>query len=183
MAIERRANSRDSSGGAIIAISPLADTDAFLKGMSGGATVINGRPIAMLTEVDSETGMGIALRFDVIATELEKLGRHSQKSSLPDEKLLAAFRLSLARLPQSKRGQPVSCQRCRASTGSQARPYRPAGQGAEEVRHQRHPVEGAIGPNVPMTVEVADRTARFLFARKCETSETNKRMPIFASPD
>jgi hypothetical protein len=68
-----RAVSRDDSGGGIIAVSSIDPKIQFQKGMSGGTIIHNGRPLAMLFEVDSEAGVGIALRFDLIATEFQKL--------------------------------------------------------------------------------------------------------------
>lgn len=68
-----RALSRDSEGGKIIALS-ATDTGASLqKGMSGGTIMYNGRPIAMLYEVDPDEGVGVALRYDQIAVELQKV--------------------------------------------------------------------------------------------------------------
>ncbi|UHS59191.1 hypothetical protein [Agrobacterium vaccinii] len=66
-----RALSRDAEGGKIIALSPSDASASFQKGMSGGTVMFNGRPIAMIFEVDPDEGIGIALRYDVIAAELE----------------------------------------------------------------------------------------------------------------
>jgi hypothetical protein len=73
LAVDKRATSRDADGGAVIAIAPSAGSEGFHRGMSGGAVLVSGRPVGMLLEVDSETGIGIALRFDLIAAELQKL--------------------------------------------------------------------------------------------------------------
>lgn len=67
-----RALSRDEQGGKIIALSPTDASASFQKGMSGGTIMHNGRPIAMLLEVDPDEGMGVALRYDVIAAELAR---------------------------------------------------------------------------------------------------------------
>lgn len=68
-----RAVVRDDSGGSIIAVSSVDPSVQFQKGMSGGTIMHNGRPLAMLLEVDSEEGIGVALRYDIIAAELQKL--------------------------------------------------------------------------------------------------------------
>lgn len=68
-----RAISRDDDGGGFIAFAPVDAAVSFQKGMSGGTVTSNGRPIAMLFEVDTENGIGIALRYDMIAAQLQKL--------------------------------------------------------------------------------------------------------------
>jgi len=75
-----RALSRDAEGGKIIAVSPVDASASFQKGMSGGTVMHNGRPIAMLFEVDPDEGMGVALRYDVIAAELDKT-----RASIPQQ--------------------------------------------------------------------------------------------------
>ena len=77
-----RAVSRDAEGGKIIAVSPLDASTTFQKGMSGGTVMHNGRPLAMLFEVDPEQGIGIALRYDIIAAELDKT--EPPEPELPD---------------------------------------------------------------------------------------------------
>lgn len=67
-----RALSRDGSGGGIIALKSVDPEVSFQKGMSGGTVTHNGRPIAMLFEVDTDEGVGIAMRYDLIASELQK---------------------------------------------------------------------------------------------------------------
>lgn len=73
--IERRATSRDADGGLIVVIGPRPGEHTLMQGMSGGAVIVDNRPVAMLIEVDTDSGTGIALRFDVIADELERLER------------------------------------------------------------------------------------------------------------
>lgn len=73
LAVAFRALSRDSGGGQIIALAPVDASASFQKGMSGGTIIYNGRPIAMLYEVDTDEGVGVALRYDRIAAELQKL--------------------------------------------------------------------------------------------------------------
>lgn len=81
IAVAVRAVSRDDKGGGIIAISSVAPNVSFQKGMSGGTITHNGRPIAMLFEVDSEEGIGVAMRYDLIAGELQKLAQPKDKPS------------------------------------------------------------------------------------------------------
>lgn len=73
IAVALRAISRDDDGGGFIAFAPLDAAVSFQKGMSGGTVTYNGRPIAMLFEVDTENGIGIALRYDMIAAQLQTL--------------------------------------------------------------------------------------------------------------
>lgn len=73
IAVALRAISRDDDGGGVIAFAPVDAAVSFQKGMSGGTVTHNGRPIAMLFEVDTENGIGIALRYDMIAAQLQKL--------------------------------------------------------------------------------------------------------------
>jgi len=74
LAVAFRALSRDAGGGRIIALSTVDPNATFQKGMSGGTVMHNGRPIAMLFEVDTDQAIGVALRYDVIAAELQRLG-------------------------------------------------------------------------------------------------------------
>lgn len=78
-----RAVSRDDSGGGIIAVCSVDPDVTFQKGMSGGTITHDGRPIAMLFEVDSDEGIGVAMRYDLIAAELQKLeiSPHEQAAS------------------------------------------------------------------------------------------------------
>jgi hypothetical protein len=80
ISVALRALSRDDSGGGVIAFSPVDPQIRFQKGMSGGTVTHNGRPIAMLFEVDTDEGIGIAMRYDLIASELQKLNSTSQSS-------------------------------------------------------------------------------------------------------
>ncbi|WP_395517830.1 hypothetical protein [Pseudorhizobium flavum] len=77
-----RAVSRDESGGGFIAISSLEPGISFQKGMSGGTVTHNGQPIAMLFEVDSDEGIGVAMRYDLIAAQLQKLNASVEQSNL-----------------------------------------------------------------------------------------------------
>jgi hypothetical protein len=79
--IERKATSRDAEGGLVVAIGPRPGSQALMQGMSGGTVLVDNLPVAMLLEVDTSTGTGIALRFDVIAEELSKLS----PSSVPQQ--------------------------------------------------------------------------------------------------
>ena len=74
-----RALSRDDAGGSFIAFAAVDPQTGFQKGMSGGTVTYNGRPIAMLFEVDTENGVGIALRYDVIAAQFQKLAASPEK--------------------------------------------------------------------------------------------------------
>ncbi|KQY25929.1 hypothetical protein [Rhizobium sp. Root483D2] len=85
LAVAFRALSRDSEGGKIIALSPVDDEVSLQKGMSGGTVLHNGRPIAMLYEVDPDEGVGIALRYDQIASELQKLSA-ATKSKIGEQR-------------------------------------------------------------------------------------------------
>ncbi|MHA6687645.1 hypothetical protein [Mesorhizobium sp. A556] len=78
ISVALRAVSRDDSGGGVIALAPVDPQVSFQKGMSGGTVTHNGRPIAMLFEVDTEEGIGIAMRYDLIASELQKLNSTPQ---------------------------------------------------------------------------------------------------------
>ncbi|MCY0093248.1 hypothetical protein [Hoeflea ulvae] len=74
LSVTFRALSRDADGGRIIVLSSLDPSASFQKGMSGGTVMSKGRPIAMLYEVEPDEGLGIALRYDIIAAELQKIG-------------------------------------------------------------------------------------------------------------
>ncbi len=79
--IEQRAAARDEGGGIIVAIAPVAGAEPLRKGMSGGAVMFENRPVAMLTNVDTDFGIGVALRFDVIASELAALSDGDREPS------------------------------------------------------------------------------------------------------
>lgn len=84
--VERRAVSRDMDGGLIVAIGPRPGAPKLMQGMSGGAVMVDNKPVAMLIEVDTSTGTGVALRFDVIAAELQKLAPPARPSPPSDGK-------------------------------------------------------------------------------------------------
>lgn len=86
-----RALSRDSEGGKIIALSAIDAGASLQKGMSGGTIMHNGRPIAMLYEVDPDEGIGVALRYDQIAVELQKISggaKPQTQHNLPFQSLM-----------------------------------------------------------------------------------------------
>lgn len=88
-----RALSRDSEGGKIIALSATDAGASLQKGMSGGTIMYNGRPIAMLYEVDPDEGIGVALRYDQIAVELQKVSGGAKpqiQHNLPFQSLMLA---------------------------------------------------------------------------------------------
>lgn len=88
-----RALSRDSEGGKIIALSATDAGASLQKGMSGGTIMYNGRPIAMLYEVDPDEGVGVALRYDQIAIELQKVSGSAKpqiQHNLPFQSLMLA---------------------------------------------------------------------------------------------
>ncbi|MFL0694528.1 MAG: hypothetical protein ACJLUP_21350 [Agrobacterium tumefaciens] len=88
-----RALSRDSEGGKIIALSATDAGASLQKGMSGGTIMYNGRPIAMLYEVDPDEGIGVALRYDQIAVELQKVSGSAKpqiQHNLPFQSLMLA---------------------------------------------------------------------------------------------
>ena len=75
--VERLVSTRDAGGGRTLAVAPLSSADVLHKGMSGGVIMTEGRAIAMLTDVEPALGVGIALRFDVIAAAFAALGSRS----------------------------------------------------------------------------------------------------------
>lgn len=99
-----RAVSRDDSGGGIIALSSADPGVTFQKGMSGGTVTHNGRPIAMLFEVDSDEGIGIAMRYDLIAAELQKLKAAPQKQPSNDVQSVNDLVLVRGRITEQGRG-------------------------------------------------------------------------------
>ncbi|MBY5864273.1 hypothetical protein [Rhizobium leguminosarum] len=99
-----KAVSRDSEGGHMIALAPVDPQAPFQKGMSGGTVTHNGRPIAMLFEVDSEEGVGIAMRYDLIASELQKLAASPAKPIEAKAGSLHNLILLKGRLPQKDMG-------------------------------------------------------------------------------
>jgi hypothetical protein len=104
LAVALRALSRDSEGGKIIALSPADDGASFQKGMSGGTVMHNGRPIAMLYEVDSDEGVGIALRYDQIASELQKLSSGPKASVEQHGRSFSNLMLLKGRVSQKDNG-------------------------------------------------------------------------------
>ena len=67
MPVQLVAAAVDASAGSILAFRPAMAGDHFQQGMSGSIILADdGTMIAMLTDVDPDSGIGIALRFDVI---------------------------------------------------------------------------------------------------------------------
>ncbi len=106
IAVAVRAVSRDDKGGGIIAVSSVDPNVSFQKGMSGGTITHNGRPIAMLFEVDSDEGIGVAMRYDLIADELQKLVAKPQDK--PSTDLTSVNDLVLVRGRITERGSGLS---------------------------------------------------------------------------
>ncbi|MCF4167184.1 hypothetical protein L2U69_16165 [Zavarzinia compransoris] len=73
MAVELVAATVDAGAGTVLAFRPRNPADRFRQGMSGSTILAqDGTMIAMLTDVDPASGIGIALRFDVIRRLAER---------------------------------------------------------------------------------------------------------------
>lgn len=73
MAVEIVAATVDAGAGTVLAFRPRNPSDHFRQGMSGSTILApDGTMIAMLTDVDPDSGIGIALRFDVIRRLAER---------------------------------------------------------------------------------------------------------------
>lgn len=168
--VQKRASSQDEKGGAIIAFSPSSSEMGFQRGMSGGAILLSGRPIGMLLEVDTESGIGIALRFDVIAENYQRLAAAAPATAVPsatgglDSITIAAGRVATA---DAGLGQYLSGQGALQLTPNSDRivllvdlPHRQVVSGVR--------LEGSFPPGASVIIESADQTTGFLFASRCE---------------
>ena len=76
MAVHLVAAAIDDGAGRVLAFRPANVSEHFRQGMSGSTILTeDGTMIAMLTDVDAETGIGIGLRFDVIRRLSERAPR------------------------------------------------------------------------------------------------------------
>lgn len=104
ISVALRALSRDDSGGGVIALSPVDPQISFQKGMSGGTVTHNGRPIAMLFEVDTDEGIGIAMRYDLIASELQKLNSIPQSNEVAEKTSATGLVMTRGRITRKDAG-------------------------------------------------------------------------------
>lgn len=174
--IVKRASSQDELGGSIIALSPADPEMGFQRGMSGGAVMLSGRPIGMLLEVDTEAGVGIALRFDIIAENYQRLAT-VPAAEMPDTASGALEAITIldgqiatadAGLSQYLAGQsdlalaPVTDRVVLMAT-------LPGRQVIDGVM-----VEGTFPAGSSVIIETADQTTGYLYAQRCVLTATSE---------
>jgi hypothetical protein len=167
--VTKRATTQDEAGGAVIAVSPKDPDMPFQRGMSGGAILLSGRPMGMLFEVDTEAGLGVALRFDVIAEQYQRLGQSSAAATSAALGDFSAMTIAAGRVASADAGLSAYL----------------AGQGALELAPEKDRavlvvdlptktvvngirIEGDFAAGTPVIVEYSLETTGYLHAKKCE---------------
>lgn len=167
--VQKRASSQDGQGGAILAISPASPEISFQRGMSGGAVLLNGKPIGMLIEVDTEAGVGIALRFDVIAEAYQRLGASAPPTAEKGRGGLTAITIAAGTVVAADAGLSQYL------AGAGALHLAPAPDRVTLlVQLPRRGVvngvrlEGDFPPSTAVIIETSDLTTGYLYAQRCE---------------
>lgn len=167
--VTKRASSQDELGGAIIAFSATDQGQGFQRGMSGGAIMLSGRPIGMLLEVDTEIGVGIALRFDVIAEAYASLSdQPSQSTPKSSSGQLDAITIMSGQTVGSDAGlgQYLAGRSDLVVSPAKDRIVLLVSLPKRQVLDGLH-LEGVFPEGSAVIIETADQTTGFLYAQRC----------------
>lgn len=170
--VAKRASSQDELGGSIIALSPVDDRQSFQRGMSGGSVMLNGRPIGMLLEVDTEIGVGIALRFDVIAENYQRLSNSTVvPAPATASGTLDAITIMAGQIATADAGisQYLAGQSDLELMPTEDRVVLQIALPARQVLG-RIKLEGLFPARSSVIIETADQTTGFLYAQRCALS-------------